>query len=467
MASLQTDITIIGGGPGGYGAALLAARMGSSVTLIERNKLGGTCLNEGCIPTKALLKCAEVFSISKKAGQYGVEGNLSVMNYPKAVQFKEQVVNRLQGGVAYLVKSAHTNLLQGVAQIVNPHLVEVRMDQDTVQIETQNIIIATGSSEIEIPGFRFDGVNILNSSHMLASKELPKQLAIIGGGVIGCEFASIFNRMGVEVTIIELTPRVIPTEDEELSLALQKSLQQSGVRILTNCRAKEAVVQGASDVVVKVLNNEGELSDIPCSQILVCVGRKAVLDGSGILEQGVETNRGSILTNSRMQTSVPGIYAVGDVTASEQLAHVAYHEARVAVLNILGQDEEMDYSAVPHCIYTSPEVASVGMTEKNAREQFTDVKVTRLPFSGNGKALIEGQTDGFIKLITQNGTNRVLGAGIIGPKATELIAEFVLAVQQKTTVLDLARTIHAHPTLSEASGEISLAAVGWNLHSMH
>lgn len=461
---ITTDITVIGGGPGGYAAAITAARLKAEVTLIEKDKLGGTCLNVGCIPTKALLKCAEVYSSIHKASAYGIESSQTRLDFAKAMQFKEQVVTRLVGGVSHLVKANKINLIKGEAKLIDPHTISVKTVQGEVSVKSKHIILATGATEITIPGFEPDGEHILNSTQMLSIKELPKKLAIIGGGVIGVEFASLFSRLGVEVTIVELTPRLIPLEDEELSNALKQVLEANKIKILLNTSAQNYNIQGET-LNLQVKGPEGAINTITCDKILVCVGRKANIQDVGVNELEIPINKGRIITDSRMKTKVDSIYAIGDLTCSEQLAHVAYQEARTAVLNIMGSPCKADYTAIPHCIYSSPEIASVGLTETAAREKYINIGVARFPFYGNGKALIEGYTEGFVKLIF-TAEEQLIGASIIGPKATELIAELTLAVGKQMNIKDIANTVHAHPTLSEAVQEAGLSAMGLNLHSM-
>jgi dihydrolipoamide dehydrogenase len=463
---MSSDLVIIGGGPGGYAAAILAARMGVNVILIEKNKLGGTCLNEGCIPTKALLKCADVYASADVATQYGVTCGPASFDFKKIISYKNRVVNQLVGGVSYLVKANKIKLISGAGKLIDSKTVLVETEQGPMRVNAQNIILATGAKEVVIPGFEPDGEKILNSTQMLSQQELPQNLVIIGGGVIGVEFASIFSRLGVNVNIIELTDRLIPQEDEELSDNLRKSLENDGICIYTNSLAYSVVKQANEKLCVQVKLQDGTLRDVECDKLLVCVGRKALLHEVGVSELGVNIKNGRIETDAQMRTNLPGIYAIGDITLSEQLAHVAYMEARTAVFNIMGKHCSADYSAIPHCIYTNPEVSSVGLTEVRAKKLYESIKVARFPFAGNGKALIEGHCEGFVKLIIDKNSDIILGASIMGPKATELITELTLAVQKKMKVMDLVNTVHAHPTLSEALGEAALAAVGLNLHSM-
>jgi len=461
------DIAVLGGGPGGYAAALTASRLKASVTLVECETLGGTCLNVGCIPTKALNRCAQVYQETMKGSMYGVHADNVRLDFQKVMKFKNQVVNQLTGGVQYLLKANKVNILKGKGRLIsNSSILVTRDDGSTEEVMAKNIIIATGSREIEIPGFLIDGTNVISSTHALALPELPKRLAIIGGGVIGVEFASIFSRMGVEVSIVELSPSLIPTEDQETRETLKWSLEGNGIKIYTNCMAQSYEKHELdSSMSLKVKQQDGSYVDIDCDKILVCVGRKASIRDIGFLELGGDIKKGRIVTDNSMKTNLDGVYAVGDVTMSEQLAHVAYQEARTAVLNIVGKACEIDYTAVPHCIYSSPEIGSVGMNEQAAREICSNAAVARFSFQGNGKALIEGQGDGYIKVIYNKEDGRILGGSIVGPKATELIAQLTLAVNNKLTVMDVVRTIHAHPTVSEAVGEACLAAVGLNLHS--
>lgn len=459
----RTKIAVLGGGPGGYAAAILAARLGASVTLIEKNRLGGTCLNEGCIPTKALKQSTDIYGIIKEASLYGIGADPPRLDLASVMKYKEQVVNQLVMGVNYLVKSNGVKLITGEGKIADKNRVQVETNQGLEEIEAEYIIVAAGAKELSIPGFEADGVNILNSSQMLSITELPQRLVIIGGGVIGVEFASIFNKMGVEVSVVELTPSLVPLEDEEITAALQDAMVKRGISVYTGSRAQGYTKNTDGSLSVKVAKGD-QMDEICCDKVLVCVGRRAFTEGAGIEELGIELDRGRIVTDACMKTSIGNIFAVGDVTASEQLAHVAYHEARVAVLNIMGYPARADYTAVPHCIFTSPEIASVGLTERAARERYQNIRVARFPFEGNGKALISGNTEGFIKIITEGDTGRILGVSILGPKAAELIAGPTLVVRKGLTASDIVDTIYAHPTLSEVVSEVSLSSIGMGLH---
>lgn len=463
----MVDIAILGGGPGGYAAALTAARLSASVALVEYEAIGGTCLNVGCIPTKALNRCAEVYQEALNGGMYGVRTDNVRFDFRKAMGFKRQAVSQLTGGVQYLLQANGVKVLKGKGRLVSNHSIQVTGNDGSMEeISAKNMIIATGSKEIEIPGFRIDGKDVISSTDALELPELPKSLAIIGGGVIGVEFASIFNRMGVKVSIVELTPSLLPTEDRETGETIRWALESKGIKIYTDCMAQGFEKhEPDGGLNLKVKHHEVKAEEIECEKILVCVGRKASIQDIGFIELGGAVNKGRIVTDNRMRTNLDGVYAVGDVTMSEQLAHVAYQEARTAVLNIMGKECEIDYSAVPHCIYSSPEIGSVGLSEQAAAELVSSAKVARFAFQGNGKALIEGQGDGYVKVIYDNENSCILGGSIVGPKATELIAQLTLAINNKLTIADVVRTIHAHPTLSEAVGEACLAAAGLNLHS--
>jgi dihydrolipoamide dehydrogenase len=460
------DVAVLGGGPGGYAAALMAAKLKASVALVEREAVGGTCLNVGCIPTKALNRCAQVYHETLMGSMYGVNTEDVTLDFQRSMKFKNQVVNQLTSGVRYLLKTNKVNIIKGTGRLISDTCIMVtKGDGSTEQIKAKNVIIASGSEEIEISGFPLDGLNVISSKHVLALSELPQRLAIIGGGVIGVEFASVFHKMGVEATIVELSPFLIPTEDREVSETLRKALERDGVKIYTNCTAHSYEKSGIDNSLnLKVKQQDGSFQEIFCDKILVCVGRKAAIQDIGFLELGGVVEKGRIVTDKGMKTNLDRVYAVGDVTMSEQLAHVAYQEARVAVLNIMGRPCDIDYSAVPHCIYSTPEIGSVGMNERAAREHGSSA-VARFPFYGNGKALIEGQPEGYVKVVYNKEDGRILGGSIVGPKATELIAELTLAVNNKLTVTDIIRTIHAHPTLSEAVSEACLSAIGLNLHA--
>lgn len=463
---MAKKITVLGGGPGGYAAALYCSHLGMQVTLVEKQDLGGTCLNRGCIPTKVFVQASNVFAQTSAAGFYGIRVPDGIeVDFKKTSRLKNRLVNRMRRGVGFLLEKAEVSMIQGEGRLIDPRTIEVTGGNEHIQITSDAIIIATGSHEIEIPGLETDGISILNSTQMLDIQALPERTAIVGGGVIGVEFASILARFGKQVTIVEMSPSLIPTEDAQIAQSLRESLEKQGISILTQAKATGTARQEDGSIILHVKKGDGDGEDVAADIILVCVGRAANLAGLGLDEVGVRYNRKFIDTVSHMETSVPGIYAVGDITKSPQLAHVAYHEAKVAALHLAGQNCKADYHAVPGCIFSNPEVARVGMTEQMAREAFPDVKIELESFVGNGKAMIEHENEGFVKMIFTTGTHRLLGCSIIGPKATELIAEPTLAVHMNLSADILSATINAHPSLSEVVGETAAAAIGLNLHS--
>jgi len=467
--SPQKTVVVIGGGPGGYAAAIYLAHLGAKVTLVEKQYLGGTCLNVGCIPTKAFVEASSRYVAIREAAVFGlkVEGEVTVEG-KKLARFKNNVVKQLRGGVGYLLSSAGVDVISGVARLTGPDTVEVVLaDGCSQSISADAIVLSTGSSEIELPGLAFDGQYVLNSTHMLDMMKLPESIVIIGGGVIGVEFASIFSSFCKKVTIVELTASLLPTEDRETAETLREYMSQQGVEVLTETKAKSVSRKSEAGVTLQLENVSGQISELTAEKVLVCVGRSANIKDIGLEAAGVSAAGKFIPTDERMRTNVKGIYAVGDITASPQLAHVAYHEARVAALDIMGKgDETAEYTAVPYCIFSHPEVARVGFTEEEARERYRKVKVVKESFFGNGKALIQQENIGFIKMLIDEDTGRLVGCSIIGPKATELIAEPSLAIKLGLDVASLSTNINTHPSLSETIGETAAAAIGLKLHSV-
>lgn len=463
----MSKVLVIGGGPGGYAAAIYCAKFGQEVTLVEKQDVGGTCLNRGCIPTKSFLQAAHHYRQIKSSAACGVtvDGEVKV-DFAKTLKFKNKTVKRLRGGVEFLLKKNKVELLRGTARMLSPKTVELIDAEGVVTVlETDYIILATGSSEIVLPGFEADGDRILDSTRILDLDALPESLAIIGGGVIGVEFASVLNGFGKKVTIVEYCGRIIPFDDREVSETLRNSLEMQGVTIMTDAKANRIIEKTPDSITIEVLQKGTDPIQVTAEKLLVCVGRKANLYGIGLDEAGVQYTDKYIETDAHMQTNVPGIYAVGDITNSQQLAHVAYREAYIAAKNISGAAWEMDYSAVPACIYSHPEVSSVGLTEEAARKRYANVKISSESFSGNGKAMIEQEADGYVKMICDWDSGKLVGCSIIGPKATELITEAALLIQSERNVEDIANTIHAHPTLSELLGETAAEMFGEGLHT--
>lgn len=462
MTGSKNRITIIGGGPGGYVAAICGAQLGARVTLIEKDTLGGTCLNRGCIPTKSLLQSAGIFKQIEAADTFGITVEKIALDFSKVCKRKQQVVRQLLNGVNFLMKKNGINVIKGTGTIIEPGRVKVAGNEN-ITIETDQIIIATGSKPLSIPIKGANQKGVINSDGALAMERLPESMIIIGGGVIGLEFAQIFHRFKTRVTVIEMAPQVLPSEDAEIARMLEKILRKEGIDIYTGAEVKsiETDKQGYKTVFFNVGDKEKKLA---AGKVLIAAGRRPCIENIGLKKLGVSLKNGAIIVNKRMETDIKNIYAIGDVTGDPMLAHKAMAEGRCAVQNAIGIDSEIDYKTVPRCIYTSPEIASVGLTEKAALEKYGDIKIGKFPFRGNGKALIMDKTEGMVKFIIESKYDEVLGAEIIGPCATEMIAEAVLGMHLEATINDFASAVHAHPTLSEAIMEAALGADGKSLH---
>lgn len=460
MEDKNYDITVIGAGPGGYVAAIRAAQLGARVLVVEKDEVGGVCLNRGCIPTKALIAGVAALKTAKKAGSLGLEIPEARIDLAKAVQRKDRIVRQLTGGIKFLFKKKGIETFKGTAVIQDKNTVLLAGDEENRQaVKTEKIIIATGSESAQIPSIPFDGEKIINSTDALRMTEVPGSILIIGAGAIGVEFAAIFRALGSEVTVVEMLPQIIPAEDAELAAELEKSFKGEGIRILTGAKVEKVTDEGKKK---KAVTDTGE--EIIVDKILVAVGRCLNSVDIGLEDAGISTERGKIIVNEKMETNVPGVYAIGDVVGGALLAHKASAEGIVAAENACGKNVTMDYSAVPGCIYTLPEVASVGMTEAKAKDEGISVKTGKFPFSASGKAVATGEIQGFVKVVAEAETGKILGVQIIGPHATDLIAEGVLAVRCKLTLEELSRTIHAHPTLAEAVMEAAEAAEGKAIH---
>jgi len=425
----KTDIAILGGGPGGYVAAIYAAGRGKKVTLIEKDSIGGVCLNKGCIPTKILinsLKCKEKAVLSDMVSR------------------KDEVVNKLRNGVEGLLKARSVDIKNGSGSFVDGKIIEVGQER----LEAESIIIATGAHPAELGPFKFDGQKIVSSDSLLSLKKVPEKLLVIGGGFIGCEFAYLYASLGAQVTIIEMMPRLLPEMDGELSENMEIFFKKKGINVLTKTKA------------------DGSMKEM-FDTILVSVGRKPNTPGLGLEKIDVKTKAdGWILAGENLKTDSPNVYAIGDVLGTNMLAHVASHEGIKACDNIMGGNENMDYSAVPLCVYTEPQVASVGMTKEKAEASGYEVGTSRFPFSALGKAHAIEKTEGFVKMVEDKKTGAILGVHMIGAGVTELAAEAALAVRLKLKASDLTETMHAHPTLSESLMEAAFGLTGKPIHTL-
>lgn len=461
MAEKGKEIVIIGGGVGGYVAAIRAAQLGAHVSLIEKDLLGGTCINRGCIPTKALLQSAKVMSCVNNAGKFGVNiGNVS-LDFSKVAERKDTVVNQLRNGVASLMSKNSIKVIAGTAELLDP--TRVRIAETGQAIQSEALIIATGSRScaLNIPGI--DQTGALSSDEFLAMKDIPASALVIGGGVIGLEYAQILHGLGCKVTIVEMTSQLLPREDEEMAAAIKDILSNIGIKVFTDSCVARIEDKGKAKKKAVITTKNGQSTET-VDNIVVIVGREPNTGGLLLREIGIEVDHGAIKVNARMETNVSGVYAVGDVTGGYMLAHVAMHEGVCAAENAMGKKTCINYNNVPRCIYTSPEMAAVGLSEREAREKYRGIQIGRFPFTANGMAVAQGATDGMVKVITDTEYGAILGVHILGPHATELIMEAVLAIQLEATVEDIAAAIHPHPTLCEAIMEASLRTRNLSIH---
>lgn len=456
-------VAILGAGPGGYVAALKAAQSGAQVTVIEDKEVGGTCLNWGCIPTKTLAASAEILSKAKRLENFGLELSGSVIpNLSKIIDRKNKVVNTQVKGIRGLFKSWGVALKQGRGTLTAPRQIEVTSasgGRDVV--DADSIVIATGSRPLQMPAFPFDGKHIISSTEALDLREIPRRLLIIGAGVIGCEFACIYRELGSEVTIVEMLSRAVPAEDHDISALLEKEFKKKKIRLITGTRVEKTILINNS---VHVFLSDG--SEHAAEKVLVSIGRSLNSEAIGLENIGINKgSRGEILVDNRMETNVPGVYAVGDVTGGILLAHMASAEGIVAARNMTGMRDEIDRTVVPSVIFTSPEIGSVGLREHEAAEKGIKYRTGHFQFRALGKAHAIDEINGFIKIISDVSSDRILGAHIIGPHASDLIHEAAVAIKAGLTVRDIAETIHAHPTLSEGFMEAARDTCGESVHA--
>jgi dihydrolipoamide dehydrogenase len=466
VESKSYALAIIGSGPGGYVAAIRAAQVGLSVLLIERDsRLGGVCTLRGCIPTKALLHTADLLEEARHGGDVGVASKDVRLDLPAAMKHKEKVVRQSSNGITYLMKKNRVDVVNGFGRIAGVGRVSVTgPDGSETVFEAKNILVATGSAPRSLPGIEIDHKTILSSDSVLELTDVPKSLLVIGSGAVGVEFASMYSRFGSKATILELLPRIVPLEDEDISRELAASFKRQGMSVYVDARV-ERVTRTDAGMEVLARTSAEKTETMRAEKVLMAVGRKPLSQGIGLERVGVATERGYIRVDGYMRTNVPGIYAIGDVVPTPWLAHVASAEAVVAVEHMAGvPTRPVNYDQIPGCTYCSPEVASIGLTEARARERGYDVAVGKFPFSAIGKARILNETGGFVKIVAEKKYDEVLGVHIIGPHATELIAEASAAMSLEATSEDLVRAVHAHPTLSEAIHEAAEAVSGHAIH---
>lgn len=455
MEKKKFDVLVIGGGPGGYPAAIRAAQRGKNVALVEAKELGGTCLNRGCIPSKTLIAAGEALERTKEIERLGIIVPESSFDFGKMTDHKDSVVNRMRKGVEGLMTANKITVFRGFGQFISPYEVKVS-GQDSTIIAADKIIIATGSEPRNIPAFPFDYKKIHDSTSLLALKKLPKSIVIVGGGVIGCEFASLYAILGVEVTILELLPSIIPMEAKEMSSALSAALKKKGIKIETNVKVQK--IEKTEDGIIAYTEGGGVF---PAESALVSVGRRLNTSDIGLDKAGIAVlPNGMVPVDDKMETPVKGIYAVGDIASKWWLAHVATHQGLVAADNACGYDSSMHYNAIPSVIYTHPEVATVGLSLDDAKAKGYQATFSVFPFQALGKAQATLQTEGFVQLVIEEKTGQILGAQVIGYEASTLIAEAALAITNELTLECLNETIHAHPTLSESWLQAGLIASG-------
>ena len=465
MADPQYDVLIIGSGPGGYVAGIRAGQLGMKVAVIEKDPfVGGTCTHRGCIPTKALLENADVFEKIHRAKEFGINVGGVQLDFKAGQDRKQQVVDKNAKGIEFLFKKNKVERLLGFGRIADRGVVEVTAEgQQPRRLTTKNIILAMGSVPKDLPHIKSDGKRIINSDHILLLQEVPKSMLVIGAGAVGCEFASIYSRFGTKTTIVEVMPQLLPIEDEEITKEFTRLFKKKGIEVYTDAKVDSAQV---TDAGVKVaVTTKGKQQTFDVDMVLSATGRRAVTENCGLEKTKVKIERGYVQVDPFMRTAEPNVYAIGDIVPTPALAHCASAEGIVAIEHMKGMDPRpINYDHVPNCTYTDPEVASVGLTERKAKERGYDVKVGKFPFTANAKARILAESGGLVKFVSEKKYDELLGVHIVGPRATELISEACAALELEATSESIARTIHAHPTLSEALMEAAEDVAGHSIH---
>lgn len=461
----EVDVLVIGAGPGGYVAAIRAAQLGKSVAVVEKADLGGVCLNVGCIPSKAMIHAAHTYEQAQHTANMGITMENVKVDFAKVQEWKNGIVKQLTGGVASLFKGNKIQVIPGEALFVSENEVRVFHGYDVNRYRFNHCIIATGSRPIELPAFPF-GKRVLSSTEALSLTEIPKSLVVIGGGYIGIELGTVFAKFGTKVTILEGSDQILPGFEPEMTRLVERKLKKLGVDI--NVKALAQGMEEKEDGVIVTAEVKGEQKQFDAEYVLVTVGRRPNTDELGVRDIGMNlTDRGYIVVDKQGRTNIPNVYAIGDIVAGPALAHKASYEGKVAAEAIAGLPSEVDYKAIPAVVFSDPEIASVGISEREAKEQGIDYVAGRFPFAANGRALSVNAGEGFVKLIAEKGTNLVLGAQIVGPEASNIIAEIGLAIEMGATLEDIELTIHAHPTLGEVTMEAAELALGHPIHVLN
>jgi dihydrolipoamide dehydrogenase len=461
------DLVIIGSGPGGYVAAIRAGQYGLKTAVIEKDSyVGGTCLHIGCIPTKVLLYCAEIYDNFQHASEFGFDVKDVKVNWPAILARKEKIVNKHTKGIEFLFRKSKVETITGWGRIAGPGRVSVEKDGKKTEIETTYTMLATGSDARSLPGVEIDGKTILTNKEILELPSIPKSLVVVGAGAVGVEFASIFRTFGTEVTILEMLPRAVPLEDEEISAELMKAFKKRGIRIETEAKV-ESVKKDSKGATVVFKGKDGKSETIAAEKVLMAVGRRPMTENTGVDKTAAKLERGFVHTNAYMETAEPKLFAIGDIVAGlPQLAHAASMEGLIAVGLMAGKEvQPFDRMKCPNATYCEPQIGSIGMTEKQARDAGIAIKIGKFPFLGNSKATILGHHEGFIKVVAEEKYGEILGVHVIGPLATEIIAEAVTAISLEATLDDLAAMIHAHPTVWEAMGDAFNAVRGLSINA--
>ncbi|OYU95838.1 MAG: dihydrolipoyl dehydrogenase [Bacteroidetes bacterium B1(2017)] len=461
---MQYDVIVIGSGPGGYVAAIRASQLGLKTAVVEKSELGGVCLNWGCIPTKALLKSAQVFEYIKHAKDYGIEVAGSSHDFAAVVKRSRDVAGGMSKGIAFLMKKNKIDVIAGFGKLVGSGKVEVTDAAGAKAThDAKHIILATGARSRELPNIKIDGKKIIGYRDAMVLPNQPKSMVVMGSGAIGCEFAYFYNAMGTKVTIVEFMPNILPVEDEEVSKEVAKSFKKNGIDIMTNASVESVDTAGAG-CKIKIKTADG-MKELEADIVLSAVGIQTNLENLGLETAGVKTDKGKVLVDDFYATNIKGVYAIGDIVKGQALAHVASAEGIICVEKIAGHHPEpLNYNNIPGCTYSSPEVASVGYTEKAAKEAGYEIKVGKFPFSASGKASAAGVKEGFVKLIFDAKYGEFLGAHLVGANVTEMIAEVVVARKLETTGMEIIKSVHPHPTMSEAIMEAAAQAYGECIH---